>query len=71
MNPQPGLLTYAPRTRAPPQVRAAWRPELHRFAPMLDGGTGLEHLRVEFPHSPYPAHLMVGPERGSEGTGAG
>jgi hypothetical protein len=38
---------------------------------MLDGGTGLEHLRVEFPHSPYPAHLMVGPERGSEGTGAG
>ncbi|GBF97581.1 hypothetical protein Rsub_10717 [Raphidocelis subcapitata] len=42
----------------PAPVQAEWRPELHRFVPMLDGATGLEHLRIEFPHTPYTAHLM-------------
>ena len=44
----------------PVDVRGNWLPELHKFLPMLDGGTGLEGLSVRFPWSPYKGHFTVG-----------
>jgi hypothetical protein len=40
----------------PYEVRADWKPEIHRFTPSIQE-FGLEHLSIHFPWSPYPGHF--------------
>ena len=40
----------------PYEVRADWKPEIHRFKPSIQE-FGLEHLSIHFPWSPYPGHF--------------
>lgn len=37
-------------------VRAAWSPQVHSFAPAVQE-TGVEDLSIEFPNAPYAGHL--------------
>jgi hypothetical protein len=48
----------------PYDVRAEWKPEIHRFAPSIQE-FGLEHLSIHFPWSPYLAHFK---EKGYNGV---
>lgn len=43
----------------PVNVRLNWKPELHKFVPMIDGACGIEFLTVQFPYTLYPGHFLV------------
>lgn len=47
----------------PYDVRAVWKPELHRYQPTVEE-SGIENLAFRFPVTPYPKHLT---ERGYNG----
>jgi hypothetical protein len=40
----------------PVDVRAEWKPEIHRLAPTIQD-VGVERLTLQFPESAYPGHL--------------
>jgi len=43
----------------PVRVDLAWKPEIHKFMPMIDGSAGLEGLTIQFPYTAYPGHFLV------------
>ncbi|KAI8466265.1 MAG: hypothetical protein J3K34DRAFT_460951 [Monoraphidium minutum] len=42
----------------PVKVDLAWKPEIHKFMPMIDGSAGVEFMTIQFPHTTYPGHFL-------------
>lgn len=55
----------------PYNLRAAWKPTVHRFMPMLNDRVGVEGLSMEFAFTKYPGHFLVSAwgEEWQEGAG--
>ena len=47
----------------PVKVEGAWVPEIHKWAPMIDGNCCLEGLTIEFPYTQYAGHFLVSAAR--------
>ena len=43
------------------QIKMPWKPQIHKFMPMLDGNTAIEYLTVDFPWTGYQGHFLVSP----------
>ena len=42
----------------PYNIALAWKPEIHKFMPMLNDATGVEGLTMQFPPTVDPGHFL-------------